>query len=150
MNNCDKVDSRRKATRQGGFTLVEILFVILIMGILVLTAVPSYQEFKARAYDAAAFSDHMNVVKLGIYGGSRDVDESLVVIMFNRQGPGPLTGQLTSISLSDGVVARFIIKIPFIGLGDLILVSTYHENGTVEYRWWDIYGARLEQRIPRG
>lgn len=47
--------------RRLGFTLIELMVVIVIIGILVGIAVPQYQNSKARAYVAAMKSDLRNL-----------------------------------------------------------------------------------------
>ena len=48
---------KRLASEESGFTLVELTIVLLILGILMTIAVPSYLAFKDKAYKAAAKSD---------------------------------------------------------------------------------------------
>jgi prepilin-type N-terminal cleavage/methylation domain-containing protein len=48
---------QRRLAGEEGFTLVELTIVLLILGILLTIAVPSYLSFKDRAYKSAATAD---------------------------------------------------------------------------------------------
>jgi len=55
--------ARRRLARDEGFTLVELTIVLLILGILLTIAVPSYLSFKDNASKAAAKSDVANALR---------------------------------------------------------------------------------------
>ncbi|TVP56728.1 MAG: prepilin-type N-terminal cleavage/methylation domain-containing protein [Gemmatimonadales bacterium] len=65
--NSDRLGRRGTSTRRprptvrAGFTLVELLIVVLIIGILAMIAIPRYMESRAHAFRSAAISDLRNL-----------------------------------------------------------------------------------------
>ena len=51
---------RRLFTNKKGFTLIELMIVIAIIGILAAIAIPQFAKYRRKAYNSAALSDLKN------------------------------------------------------------------------------------------
>lgn len=51
----------RKNNNQKGFTLIELMIVIAIIGILAAIAIPQFSKYRAKSYNAASISDAKNL-----------------------------------------------------------------------------------------
>lgn len=115
-----------------GFTLLELLAVIAIVGILSAIAVPQYSDYKSRAYDARALSD---LRSLAIAEEAYFMESESYLSCSNEQ-----CEELPGVaSLSAGVEASIVASASgFIG-------TASHIKGTGKIFRWDSEGGGLLQ-----
>ena len=99
-----------------GFTLVELLIVVAIIGILAAIAIPQFAAYRTRSYNAAATSDMRNV---------RTVEESLFADNSSYAPTGvPGTGNLL-FTFNAATVATFSVsKNVYMGVDTLAAAPT--------------------------
>ena len=121
-----------------GFSLIEILVSISIIGILASSAIINYREFRKRVYDQVAESDYRNLKAAMTIENVRE-GRVLRYRFRNLTGPQRLPEPLSSILLSPRV--RLLEAYKFIRPGtarrperEVIRLDIVHLDGRFRYR----------------
>jgi len=108
MNNMKHIPNMRQA--QQGFTLIELMIVVAIIGILAAIAIPAYQDYTARAQvsEGVNLSDGLKATVVEIYNEKGD----FTAADSNSSGlpaAGDVKGKyVTTVTVTDGeIVAKF-------------------------------------------
>lgn len=141
--------TKQNQNSESGFSFVELLTTLAIMGILVGLIIPNYSMLKQQASDSATVSDYRNI-KTAVLAGTSDPELELNYILFNFNGPGNLPGAMSSANLSKGSQLNYLLILSVttpLTRTSWSLFEVQNDGGSFRYRYWDINGTVTEQRI---
>lgn len=118
---------------QKGFTLVELMIVVAIIGILAAIAIPQFAAYRARAFNSAALSDLRNF-KTGMEAAYADNQQYTVLSTIIIEGAGTdLGGGIMAIPSTN-------VKIPVESTATAFAATSKHTAGGT-----NLYGTLHDQ-----
>jgi type IV pilus assembly protein PilA len=135
----------RASRGQDGFTLVELLVVVVIIGILVAIAVPVYLNYKRGAADKAAESDLRGAITAveqyyGTFNNTYPRSEAIKAATFNLYTPADVQTDLTVVLTGKTLMTLYVAS----ASAASYKICTANTDGNKQYLYDSAVGGSIK------